>query len=410
MQYCDYKEMLNQKSVIRKMFQYALERGKEIGYNNVFDYSLGNPSVPPPKAFNDAIIRLLKSPTAVNIHQYSPNLGITEVREAIAQSLNRRFGMHYKTEHIFMTAGATGAIAHALRAVTKPGDEVITFAPCFPEYKPYVNLSGGILKIVEPDITNFQINFESFEKLLTPNVHAILINSPNNPTGIIYNETTILKLAKILEEKQTEFNHDIFIISDEPYREITFKGIKNPYISKYYKNTISCYSYSKSLSIPGERIGYLAANPECSNSELISAICVQISRGIGHNSPASIIQRALLDVIDQTADLSVYETNMNILYNEFIKLGFQCVKPDGTFYMFPQSLEKDANIFCEKAKKYDLIFVPGDSFGCKGHFRVSYCLTTEKVKRSIVNLRTFVNKEYKNLKQAQKAENPSLYV
>lgn len=410
MQYCDYKEMLNQKSVIRKMFQYALQRGYEIGYDNVFDYSLGNPSVPPPKEFNNAIIKLLNNPTSIShIHEYSPNLGITEVRAAIAKSLNKRFGMNYKTEHIFMTAGATSAIAHAIRVVTKPGQEIITFAPCFPEYKPYVTLAGGILKIVDADIDNFQINFDKFEKMLNPNVHAILINSPNNPTGVIYSEKTILKLTKILEEKQKEYNHDIFIISDEPYREITFKGIKNPYISKYYNNTISCYSYSKSLSIPGERIGYLAANPNCTDSELIAPMCVQISRGIGHNCPASLIQKALLDVLDKTADLSVYETNMNILYDEFIKLGFNCVKPDGTFYMFPQALEKDANIFCEKAKKYDLIFVPGDSFGCPGHFRVSYCLKTDKVKRSLINLRAFVNNEYKN-KINQISQTPSLFV
>lgn len=395
-QYCDYRAMLNNKSVIRKMFQYALNRANEIGYNNVFDYSLGNPLVPAPEEFNQEIINLITGENSKHIHEYSPNLGITEVREAIAKSLNKRFGMDYKTEHIFMTAGATSAIAHAIRCVTKPNDEIITFAPFFPEYKPYVTLAGCTIKIVEPDIDTFQINFEEFEKQLNPKVHAILINSPNNPTGVLYSENTIKKLAEILYKKQKEYQHDIFIISDEPYREIIFQGVKSPYISKYYDNTLSCYSYSKSLSVPGERIGYLAANPKCTDSELIAPLCVQISRGLGHNCPSSIIQRALIPVLYKTADLSVYEKNMNILYNELINLGFSCVKPDGTFYMFPKSLEPDANIFCEKAKKYDLIFVPGDSFGCAGHFRISYCIQTEKVIRSLVNLREFVNKEYKN--------------
>lgn len=393
MQFTDYKAMLNQKSVIRNMFQYAVNRGNEIGYDNVFDYSLGNPSVPVPKEFNDEIIRLLNEDSE-HIHQYSPNLGIFEAREAIAESLNKRFDMNYKTEHIFMTAGATSAIAHALRVATKPGDEVITFAPFFPEYKPYVGISGGVLKVVEPDTGSFQINFEKFEQMLTQKVSAILINSPNNPTGVIYSEDTIIKLCELLYQKQKEYGHDIFIISDEPYREIVFENKKCPYISKYYDNTLSCYSFSKSLSVPGERIGYLAVNPKCTDSELIAPMCVQISRGIGHNCPSSIIQRAIIPVLDKTADLSVYEMNKNILYNEFKNLGFDCVEPNGTFYMFPKALENDANIFCEKAKKYDLIFVPSDSFGCGGHFRVSYCLKTEKVRRSLVNLRAFVRNEY----------------
>lgn len=391
-----YKSMLNQKSVIRKMFYYALNRGKEIGYDNVFDYSLGNPSVPAPKEFDNAIIKLLKGKDSHKLHEYSPNLGIPEVREAVAQSLNERFDMKYKMEHIFMTSGAASSIAHALRCVTKPNDEVITFAPYFPEYIPYVNLTGAILKIVEPDISSFQINFEAFESMLNEKVKAILINSPNNPTGVVYSEDTIKTLTNILKRKSKEYGHEIFIISDEPYREISFKDVKVPYISKYYNNTISCYSFSKSISVPGERIGYVAVNPECFESELIAPMCGQISRGLGHNCPSSIIQRAIIDVLDKTSDLSVYETNMNILYNEFMKLGFECVKPDGTFYMFPKSLEPDANIFCEKAKKYNLIFVPGDSFGCAGHFRISYCLTTDKVRRSLKNLNAFVNIEYKN--------------
>lgn len=403
METTDYKLMINEGSVIRKMYKKALDRAEQIGYENVFDYSLGNPSVPVPDEFNQEMIRLLTSNDVKHLHEYSPNEGIKEVREAIAKSLKLRFGINYKAEHIFMTAGATSAIAHSIRCVTKMNDEVIVFAPFFPEYTPYIKLAGCKLKIVEPDITTFQINFEKLEQLLTPEVSAIILNSPNNPTGIAYSEDTIIKLAKLLETKQKEFNHEIFIISDEPYREISFDNKKIPYIAKYYKNTLTCYSFSKSLSIPGERIGYIAVNPECKDSDIMVSICVQISRGLGQNSPSSIIQRAIIPVLDKTADLSVYEENMNILYNELTNLGFKCVKPDGTFYLFPQALEPDANLFCQKATKYDLYLVPSDSFGCKGHFRIAYCVQTEKVKRSISKFREFVQNEYCNSLNKEKS-------
>lgn len=403
METTDYKLMINEGSVIRKMYKKALDRAEQIGYENVFDYSLGNPSVPVPDEFNQEMIRLLTSNDVKHLHEYSPNEGIKEVREAIAKSLKLRFGINYKAEHIFMTAGATSAIAHSIRCVTKMNDEVIVFAPFFPEYTPYIKLAGCKLKIVEPDITTFQINFERLEQLLTPEVSAIILNSPNNPTGIAYSEDTIIKLAKLLEAKQKEYNHEIFIISDEPYREISFDNKKIPYIAKYYKNTLTCYSFSKSLSIPGERIGYIAVNPECKDSDIMVSICVQISRGLGQNSPSSIIQRAIIPVLDKTADLSVYEENMDILYNELTNLGFKCVKPDGTFYLFPQALEPDANLFCQKATKYDLYLVPSDSFGCKGHFRIAYCVQTEKVKRSISKFREFVQKEYCNSLNKEKS-------
>ncbi len=403
METTDYKLMINEGSVIRKMYKKALDRAEQIGYENVFDYSLGNPSVPVPDEFNQEMIRLLTSNDVKHLHEYSPNEGIKEVREAIAKSLKLRFGINYKAEHIFMTAGATSAIAHSIRCVTKMNDEVIVFAPFFPEYTPYIKLAGCKLKIVEPDITTFQINFEKLEQLLTPEVSAIILNSPNNPTGIAYSEDTIIKLAKLLETKQKEFNHEIFIISDEPYREISFDNKKIPYIAKYYKNTLTCYSFSKSLSIPGERIGYIAVNPECKDSDIMVSICVQISRGLGQNSPSSIIQRAIIPVLDKTADLSVYEENMDILYNELTNLGFKCVKPDGTFYLFPQALEPDANLFCQKATKYDLYLVPSDSFGCKGHFRIAYCVQTEKVKRSISKFREFVQNEYCNSLNKEKS-------
>ena len=389
-----YKEMLNGKSVIRELSEYATARGKEIGYGNVFDYSLGNPSVPAPEAFKEAMIRLLTEADSMEVHGYSPSLGIASVKEKVAASLNRRFGMDYSGKHIFMTAGAAGAIAHAVRAVTVPGDEVLTFAPFFPEYNPYINLSGARLKVVPADTENFQVDFGRFAEMLTDKVAAVLINTPNNPSGVVYTKNTLEKLADMMRRKAEEYGHDIYLISDEPYREILFEGVEEVYVSKLYENTISCYSYSKSLSVPGERIGYIAVNPSCKDAELIVNMCGQISRGIGHNCPSSIIQLAAAETVDETSDLSVYEKNMNILYEELTKLGFTCVKPGGTFYIFPKALEEDAKIFCEKAKKYDLILVPGDTFGCPGYFRMAYCIDTEKVERSLPALRKVVKTEY----------------
>lgn len=388
--------MLSGKSVIRTLSEFAAKRGEEIGYENVFDYSLGNPSVPVPQEFTDCMIEMLQNDNPMELHGYSPSLGIPSVRAKIAQSLNERFGMNYGPEHIFMASGAAGALAHAYRAVTQPGDEILTFAPYFPEYNPYVNLTGAVLKIVPADTDSFQINFEAFEEMLNEKVMAVLINSPNNPSGVVYSEETIEHLAGILREKEKEYGHDIFIISDEPYREIAFAGVKVPYVSGYYDNTISCYSYSKSLSLPGERIGYVAVNPACRDAETIVNMCGQISRGIGHNCPPSIIQLAVSRVLDKTADLSVYETNRNLLYDCLTELGFTCVKPGGTFYIFPKALEEDAGIFCQKALKYDLILVPGDTFGCPGYFRMAYCIDTEKVERSLPALRKFVTEEYGN--------------
>lgn len=392
-----YKDMLQGKSVIRQLSEFATARGAEIGYENVFDYSLGNPSVPVPQQFTDTMIQMLQEKNPMELHGYSQSLGIPSVRDKVAASLNKRFGMNYTGNHIFMTTGAAGAIAHALRCVSQPGDEILTFAPYFPEYNPYINLTGATLKVVPANTENFQINFEAFEEMLTDKVAAVLINTPNNPSGMVYSTGTIQEMARIMTEKSEKYGHDIFLISDEPYREIIFAGVDAPYPSKFYKNTLSCYSFSKSLSLPGERIGYIAVNPECTDAELISAMCSQISRGTGHNCPPSIIQLAVAEVLDLTSDLSVYETNMNILYKELTSLGFECIKPGGTFYMFPKSPETDAVAFSEKAKKYNLILVPSNSFGVDGYFRIAYCIDTKKVERSLEAFRTFVKTEYGNL-------------
>jgi aspartate aminotransferase len=390
----DYKSMLKGKSKIRELSEFATALGEKIGYENVFDYSLGNPSVPVPQKYNDEIIRLHTTSDSISLHGYSPSLGNTAVREKVAQSLNRRFGTGYKTEHIFMSSGAAGAIAHAVRCVTKPGDEVITFAPYFPEYQQYVGRSGAVLKVVEANTKTFEINFPEFEKMLNPSVQAVLINTPNNPSGIAYSEDTIKSLAQILYKKQKEYSHDIFIISDEPYREIAFDGRKIPYTANYYDNTLTCYSFSKSLSVPGERIGYVAVSPRASDADIIAVMCSQISRGIGHNCPSSSVQQATAECLDITSDISVYEKNMNLIYDELKKIGFEVVRPGGTFYIFPKALEEDANKFCDKAKKYNLILVPSDSFGVKGYFRMAYCIDTEKVERSFPTLEKFVRDEY----------------
>ncbi len=389
-----YKNMLSGKSVIRQLSEFATARGKEIGYENVFDYSLGNPSVPVPQEFTDTMIKMLQEKNPMELHGYSPSLGITSVREKIAASLEKRFGIPYRAEHIFMASGAAGALSHAFRLVTEPGDEILTFAPFFPEYNPYVNLTGAVLKVVPANTEDFQINFEAFEEMISEKTMAILINTPNNPSGIVYSTATIQKLAQVLTEKSKEYGHDIYLISDEPYREIVFEGVDAPCVSAFYDNTIMCYSFSKSLSLPGERIGYVAINPACKDAKDMVQMCGQISRGIGHNCPPSIIQLAVAEVLDKTADLSVYETNMNLIYNELTALGFTCVKPGGTFYIFPKALEEDAKIFCEKALKYDLVLVPADSFGCPGYFRMAYCIDTEKVERSLEALRRFVKEEY----------------
>lgn len=389
-----YQEMLSAKSVIRSLSEYATERGKQIGYENVFDYSLGNPSVEVPQSYTDTLIAMLRDENSMALHGYSPTLTIPAVREAVAENLNRRFSMNYKKEHIFMVSGAAGAIAHAVRLVTSPGDEVVTFAPFFPEYHPYVDLSGACLRVVPAHTEDFQIHFEAFDAMMNERVMAVLINTPNNPSGVVYSAQTLQRLSAYLHEKQEEYGHEIYLISDEPYREIAFDGKSVPYPANYYENTITCYSWSKSLSVPGDRIGYVAVHPACPDAELMIQMCGQISRGIGHNCPTAMVQLAVAKNLDAVADLSVYETNRNILYDELVSLGFTVVRPAGTFYIFPKALEDDAVSFCEKAKKYDLILVPGDSFGCLGYFRMAYCIDTEKVERSLDALRRFVREEY----------------
>ena len=390
----NFYAMTKAPSVIRSMSEWATARGAQIGYENVFDYSLGNPSVPCPDHVTDAAIDLLNSREPVALHGYSPSVSIPSVRAAVAESLNRRFGMRYGPEHIFMTAGAAGSLAHALRCVGVPGQEVITFAPYFPEYKPYVEGAGLTLRVAPPRVEDFQIDFDALQALLCPNTAAVLINTPNNPSGAAYSADTLRRLAAVLTAASKTYGHHIFLISDEPYREILFGGKAVDYVASFYPDTLTCYSFSKSLSLPGERIGYLAANPDCERAGDIVKICAQISRGIGHNCPSSLFQYVAADCIDDTSDLSVYERNMVLLYDKLTALGLRVRRPDGTFYIFPKAPEADANAFCEKAKAYNLVLVPGDSFGCPGYFRISYCIDTEKVRRSLPAFDTLMKNEY----------------
>ena len=378
-----YRAMLGRKSVIRETFMYGRQRAAQIGAENVFDYSLGNPSVPCPGQFTRAMEQLLAEGDPVDLHGYCPSQGDPGFRAAVAAHLAEKFGLAYRAEDIFPTTGAAGAIAHAIRAVTKPGDEVLTFAPYFPEYGPYVEGTGARLKVVPPQAPAFQPNLDEFERMLTPAVSCVLINTPNNPTGVLYSAATLTRLAEILAEKSREYGHVIYLVSDEPYRDIVFDGKKAPYPAAYYPHTLTCFSYSKSLSLPGERLGYVAVCPGCEGEEILVDMMSQISRFTGHNCPPSIIQRAVALCQGVTSDLSVYETNMNLLYDALTTYGFEVERPGGTFYIFPKALEADANAFCMKAREFDLLLVPSDTFGVEGYVRLAYCIETEKVKRSL---------------------------
>lgn len=378
-----YRAMLGHKSVIRETFMYGKQRAAEIGYENVFDYSLGNPSVPCPDKFTKAMQTLLAEEEPVALHGYCPSQGDPGFRTAVAAHLAKTFSLPYEQKDIFPTTGAAGAIAHAIRAVTKPGDEVLTFAPYFPEYGPYVEGTGAVLKVVPPQAPAFQPNLDAFEEMLTENVTCVLINTPNNPTGVVYSAETLTRLADILTEKSKAFGHNIFLVSDEPYRDIAFDGKKVPYPAAFYPHTLTCFSFSKSLSLPGERLGYVAVRPGCEGEDVLVDMMAQISRFAGHNCPPSIIQKATAECLDVTSDLSVYETNMNLLYDKLTELGFEVERPGGTFYIFPKALEEDANAFCLKAREFDLLLVPSDTFGVKGYVRFAYCIDTEKVKRSL---------------------------
>ena len=383
--------MLNEKmvglgtarSVIRELFEYGRQRAVVVGAENVYDFSLGNPSVPAPASVNASAIRWLTEADPVFLHGYTSAAGDPAVKARLAEALNRRFGMDYLPDSLYCTVGAAAGLCCCLNGLCNPGDEVIVFAPYFPEYKVFIEKAGASMVLIPPQIEDFQINFAAFEQAITPRTKAVVVNSPNNPSGAVYSEETIRRLAELLEAKSAEYGQPIYIIADEPYREIVYDGAVVPYIPRYYNNTLVCYSWSKSLSIPGERIGYVAVPPAAENWELVFAAVAGAGRALGYVNASSLFQRVAADCVDDTADISVYAENRRLLLDGLRSMGFTCVEPGGTFYLFPRSLEPDDFAFSERAKAHDLLVVPGAGFGAPGHVRISYCVPTERIKRAL---------------------------
>ncbi len=382
------------KSTIRTIFEFGRKRAAEVGEENIFDFSLGNPNVPTPDFVRDAAIEILTNEEPSAVHGYTVAPGNPQVREILAKSINERFGTNFSGKNLFITAGAAAAITISFKALAEPGDEFITFAPYFPEYKCFVESVGAELKVVPAQPEDWQINFDAFEKMLTANTKAVIINSPNNPSGAIYSEATIKKLAEILAAKSKEFSHPIFIISDEPYREIAY-DIDVPYVPNFYANTLVCYSYSKSFSLPGERIGYIVVPDEVADFGKIYGAVAGAARVLTHVNAPSLWQLVIAKCAGKPSDISIYRKNAKILYDGLTDAGFECVKPQGAFYLFPKALEPDDYKFCERAKKFDLLLVPGADFGCPGYFRAAYCIKTETIERSLPLFKKLAA-EYKN--------------
>lgn len=371
----------SRRSTIRELFEYGKQRAAVVGPENVYDFSIGNPNVPAPECVTESIYRHLgRDPAA--LHGYTSAQGDYGVRKALAESLNRRFHQEFRAENLYLTVGAAASLSIALHAICEAGDEVVVFAPYFPEYSVFVSAAGAKLVEVPPRCEDFQIDFDVLAAHVTPKTKAVLINSPNNPSGVVYSKETAEKLAALLKERGAHYGHPIYLISDEPYREIVY-GAETPFWTSYYSNTVVCYSYSKSLSLPGERIGYvLVPDGAADSKDLYHAVC-GAGRYLGYVCAPSLFQYVIADCDGATSDLSIYRRNRDLLYHGLVDAGFSCVEPEGAFYLFPRALEADANGFCERAKKYDLLIVPGNAFGCPGHVRISYCVSTEQIERAL---------------------------
>ena len=373
----------SKRSVIREIFEFGKQRAAEVGAENVYDFSLGNPSVAPPQAVEDAIEELLRGKDMTALHGYTSAPGDLATREAIAGHICKSFGVPADAGHIYMTCGAAASLTISLSAICNEGDEVITFAPYFTEYKVFAETAGASLIALPSDPDTFQIDFSALEGAISPKTAAVLVNSPNNPSGVVYGRETVEKLAALLAQKSAEYGHTIYLISDEPYRELVYGGVEVPYLPAYYKDTLVCYSYSKSLSLPGERIGYIFVSPQAKDAgELYLAVC-GAGRALGYVCAPSLFQKVIARCQGMTSDVSVYEKNRNTLLSALTSYGFKCVRPDGAFYLFVRSPEPDANAFCERAKAYDLLLVPGDDFGCKGYVRIAYCVSSAMIARSL---------------------------
>ena len=388
------QNMVKNSSAIRAMFEEGNRLAKIYGKENVFDFSLGNPNVPAPQAVKDAIIEILNEEDPVALHGYTnSNAGYEDVRQAVAESINEKFDTAFTARNIVMTVGAAGGLNVALKILLNPGDEVIVFAPYFGEYRSYTANFDGVIVAISPDTDTFQPKLDEFEAKITPKTKAVIVNTPNNPTGVVYSEETIKKLAAIMEAKQKEFGTDIYLISDEPYRELAYDGVEVPYLTKYYANTIVGYSFSKSLSLPGERIGYLVIPDETADSaDLISAASVA-TRILGFVNAPTLQQKMVVKCLNEQTDISYYDRNRETLYNGLTECGFTCIKPEGAFYLFVKSPVENEKEFCEAAKKYNILIVPGSSFGCPGYVRMAYCVSYETIVNSLPKFKELA-KEY----------------
>ncbi len=390
------QELVNNNSVIREMFEEGQKLSNLYGKENVFDFSLGNPSVPTPEKIKETIIHILNTESSFTIHGYMNNSGFEDVRQKIANSINKKFNTNYNFQNIIMTVGAASGLNIVLKSILNPNEEVIVFSPFFIEYKNYVKNYDGKLTIISPNTKTFEPNLEEFEKKINNNTKAVIINTPNNPTGIVYSEETIIKISNILKEKEKEFNSTIFLISDEPYRELVYDNIVVPYVTKYYDNTFVVYSYSKSLSLPGERIGYVVIPSEMNDFENIQCAVTISNRVLGCVNAPSLMQKVIGECADLTVDISQYKKNRDLLYNSLISYNFECIKPQGAFYLFLKSPIADDKEFCKIAKKYNILMVPGSSFACPGYVRISYCVEYDMIKRS---LSSFQKLAYETLKK-----------
>lgn len=377
------KPYVKNNSAIRMMFEEGNRLRAKYGADKVFDFSLGNPSVPSPDSVREAIIELVNTTDPTVLHGYMSNAGFEDVRQTIAESLNRRFDTKFSAKNLIMTVGAASGLNVILKTILNPGEEVIVFAPYFLEYGAYVRNYDGVLVEISPDTTTFQPNLAEFEQKITPKTRAVIVNTPHNPTGVVYSEETIKKLSAILEAKQKEFGTVIYLISDEPYRELAYDGVEVPYLTKYYNNTVVGYSYSKSLSLPGERIGYLVIPDEADGSEELISAATIANRTLGCVNAPSLIQKVVAKCVDAKTDLAAYDKNRQALYNGLKDCGFECIKPQGAFYLFVKSPVEDEKAFCEAGKKYNILMVPGSSFACPGYVRLAYCVSYETIVNSL---------------------------
>lgn len=370
------------RSVIRDLFEYGNKRKEEIGEDNVFDFSLGNPNVPAPREVNETYCELLRTRDDIYTHGYTSAQGDADTRRAIADNLNERFGTSFRPDNFYMTCGAAASLKITITALHTDGDEFITFTPFFPEYRVFVETAGAKLVTSATDPDTFQIDFDNLERALTPNTKAVLVNSPNNPSGVVFREESVAKLGRLLETKEKEYGHPIYIICDEPYRELVYSGTV-PFMTKYYRDTIICYSFSKSLSLPGDRIGYILVPDEAAESSDVYAAVCGAGRALGYVCAPSLAQHVVAKCCGLVSDISVYKKNRDLLYNALTGYGFTCVYPDGAFYLFMKAPGGDAGAFSEKAKAHELLLVPSDSFGTKGYVRIAYCVKTEMIERSL---------------------------